>query len=274
MPFGTRLPTVLLALAACVLTARAQPETTVGITGKLDAVVLPGSKLVAKPDPDRKAAVVVRVAATYPHGSAFRYDLEYFALTPGTHDLRQYLVREDGTPLGELPPLPIKVTETLAKDRIKPNALEIERGPRLGGYWWLVAGAIVVWGVGTVALIVSFFFPRRKRAEADAAKPVSLAEKLRPLLEGAVAGKLSRAELAGLERGLLAYWRKRLRLENVDPGEAAEKLRAHPEAGPLLEKLEAWLHHPGTPEPVDVPALLSPYRDLPPEAIDLTGGAP
>ena len=108
----------------------------------------------------------------------------------------------------------------------------------------------------------------------DAARPVSLAEKLRPLLEGAVAGKLSRAELAGLERGLLAYWRKRLKLEDVDPGEAAEKLRAHPEAGPLLAKLEAWLHHPGTPELVDVPALLAPYRDLPPEAIDLAGGNP
>lgn len=272
MTTGMRVCTVL-ALAACAPFVGAQPETSVGITGKLDAVVLPGSKLKAKPDPDRRAAVVVRVAAVYPHGSAFRYDLEYYALVPGDHDLRQYLEREDGTPVGELPPLPIKVNPVRAPDQYKPNPLEIEPGPRVGGYKWLMIGAIVIWLLGLVALIASFFLPRRRRAAANAARPVSLAEKLRPLLEGALAGKLSKAELAGLERGLFAYWRKRLKLENVDPGEAAEKLRGHPEAGPLLAKLEAWLHIPGTPEPVDVPALLAPYRDLPPEAIDLAGGA-
>jgi hypothetical protein len=275
MAIGTRIRTVaVLALLVGALTAHAQPQTTVGITGRLEAVVLPGSELAAKPDPDRKAAVVVRVAAVYPHGSDFRYDLEYFALTPGTHDLRQYLVRKDGTPVGELPPLQVKVTETLPPGQIKPNALEIAPGPRVGGYKWLVAGAIALWSIGLIALVASFFLPRRKKAAADADTPVSLADKLRPLVEGAVAGKLSQAELAGLERGLLAYWRKRLKLEDADPGEAAEKLRSHPEAGPLLAKLEAWLHRPGEREPVDVPALLAPYRDLPPEAIDLAGGAP
>ena len=102
---------------------------------------------------------------------------------------------------------------------------------------------------------------------------MSLAERLRPLVEGAVAGRLSRIELANLERALLAYWRKRLALESAEPAAAMDAMRKHPEAGPLLAQLEAWLHRPGPPAAVDVPALLAPYRDLPPEAIDLAPAA-
>jgi len=251
----------------------AQPETTVGMTGKLEGVVLPGSELKAKRLTDRKSKVVVRVAQVYPHGTAFRYDLEYYGLEPGTHDLRDYLERKDGTPTSDLPPLSVKVNPVLPPGQVEPNKLEIERGPRLGGYRWLVIGVIVLWVLVLVVLIGSFFFPRRKKAFTAPDRPLSLAERLQPLVEGAVAGTLSRAELANLERALLAYWRKRLKLENAEPGEAMEKLRKHPEASPLLAQLEAWLHRPGPPTPVDVPALLAPYRDLPPEAIDLAGGA-
>jgi hypothetical protein len=254
--------------------AHAQPETTVGMAGVLEGVVLPGSELERERKDDRKAPVVVRVVRVYPHGTAFRYDLEYQGLEPGTHDLRPYLRRKDGTPLGDLPPLTVKVNAVLPPGHVLPHKLEIEPGPRLGGYRYLVIGVVVLWALGMVALVASFFLPRRRKAAGAADRPVSLAERLRPLLEGAVAGKLSQAELAGLERGLLAYWRKRLNLEGTDPAAAHAKLRAHPEAGPLLAKLEQWLHQPGAPEPVDVPALLAPYRDLPPGAIDLAGGTP
>jgi hypothetical protein len=260
--------------SAFVATLRAQPETTVGMTGTLEAVVLPGSELEAKPLDDRKSPIVLRVVRSYPHGNAFRYDLEYQGLDPGSYDLRPYLRRKDGSPAGDLPPVPVKVSAILPKGQVQPHKLEIEPGPRVGGYRTLVIVVIAVWAVGTVALIASFFFPRRRRVAGADGKPVSLAERLRPLLEGAVAGTLSRAELAGLERGLLAYWRKRLKLEDAEPAAALDRLRGHPEAGPLLAKLEQWLHHPGPPEPVDVPALLAPYRDLPPEAIDLAGGKP
>jgi Ca-activated chloride channel family protein len=49
-------------------------------------------------------------------------------------------------------------------------------------------------------------------------------------------------------------------------------MRKHPEAGPLLGQLEAWLHRPGPPEQVSVGALLAPYRDLPADALDLGAG--
>ena len=265
---------------ACVLLcllnrpANAQPETTVGMTGKLEGVVLPGSELEAAPLTDRKTKAVVRVVRVYPHGTAFRYDLEYFGLEPGTHDLRQYLQRKDGSPLGELPPIPVQVKPVLPPGQVQPNKLEIEAGSRLGGYRFLAIGAAGVWALGLVAIVLSFFFPRRKTTVTANERPVSLAERLRPLVEGALAGKLSRPELANLERALLAYWRKRLKLEKAEPGEAVEALRKHPEAGPLLAQLEAWLHRPGPPEPVDVGALLAPYRALPPDALELEGGAP
>lgn len=261
----------LFAFSLFVAAARADtPETTVGMSGRLDGVVLPGPELEAKPATDRKAAVVLRVVAVYPHGTAFRYDLEYFGLEPGTHDLRDYLRRKDGKPLEGVPPLTVKVNPVRPPGQVEPNKLEIETGPRLGGYRLLKIGFLVLWCVGLFVLILSFFFPRRRKAAAVSDRPVSLADRLRPLVEQATAGKLSQAELAGLERGLLAYWRKRLRLEAAEPGTAMEAMRKHAEAGPLLAQLEAWLHRPGPPEPVDVPRLLAPYRNLPPEAVDLT----
>lgn len=270
MRLATRTVLVLVA-ALAVSSARAEtPETTVGMTGRIEALVLPGSELEAKPLTDRKTPVVLRVVAVYPHGTAFRYDLEFSGLEPGTHDLRDFLRRKDGSPTTSLPPIPVKVNPVLPPGQVQPNALEIEPGPRLGGYRKLLVVLIVVWGLGLAAIVFSFFYPRKKKpAEGAKAPPVSLAEKLRPLVDGAVAGRLSQAELAGLERALLAYWRKRLNLETVKPGVAIDTLRRHPEAGPLLKQLETWLHDPTPSAAVDVLALLKPYQDLPPEAIDL-----
>jgi hypothetical protein len=247
-------------------------ESTVGMAGRLEGVVLPGTELEARRLEDRRSPIVLRVVRVYPHGSMFRYDLEYSGLEPGTYDLRDYLRRKDGTSVGPLPPLPVKVNPMLPPGQIEPNKLEIESGPRVGGYRVLVIVAVCVWVLVLAAVVGSFFFPRRRAATATGDRPVSLAERLRPLVEGAIAGRLSREQLANLERALLAYWRKRLGLEAAEPGVAIETMRGHPEAGPLLAQLEAWLHRPGPPAPVGVGALLAPYRDLPPEAIDLAGG--
>jgi hypothetical protein len=265
-------------VCAVVQPATAPPaplaETTVGMSGRLEGVVLPGTELVEKRTEDRKEPVVLRVVRVYPHGTDFRYDLEFSGLEPGTYDLGKSLRRKDGSPLGDLPPLMVKVNPVLPPGQIQPNKLEIESGPRLGGYRVLLIAGIVFWVLVLTTVIASFFLPRGRKATAVSDRPVSLAERLRPLVEGAIAGKLSREQLANLERSLLAYWRKRLGLEAAEPGVAVEKLRAHPEAGPLLGQLEAWLHRPGPPAPVDVVALLAPYRDLPSEAIDLAGATP
>src|SRR5262245_18933008 len=99
-----RAGALILLLSLC---AHAQTATTVGMTDALEGVVLPGTELEAAPLLDRKSKVVLRVVRVYPHGAAFRYDLEYSGLEPGTHDLRPYLRRKDGSPVGELPPITV-----------------------------------------------------------------------------------------------------------------------------------------------------------------------
>jgi hypothetical protein len=120
-------------------------------------------------------------------------------------------------------------------------------------------------------------FVRRKPAAlaAQTVKPKSLAERLQPLVDGAIAGKLSQPELARLERTLIAYWRRRLHLEEAEPDQAIAALRAHAEAGPLLEQLDAWLHVPVAAgsetmpqQKVDPTRLLAPYQHLPPDALE------
>src|SRR5947207_7634079 len=138
-------------------------ETAVGASAKLEDVILPGSELEAKPIENRKVPVVLRVVRATRHGTAFRYDLEYYGLDPGTYNLCDYLRRADGTPAKDLPPLTVKVNALRPPGQVEPNKLAIDPGPRVGGYWLLVYGAAAVWVLGVVALVASFFFPRRKR---------------------------------------------------------------------------------------------------------------
>lgn len=260
---------VALGCASRLTAADPLKTTPVGISGRLEGVVLPGPELEPVPYDDRRIPVVVRVLNVYPHGTAFRYDLEYYGLDPGTHDLSKYLRRKDGTPATGLPPVPVSVTPVRPPGQVLPNELTIDPGPRLGGYRTLLIALGVVWAAGLVLLVGSFFYPRRRVVEAVAAKPLTLADRLRPLIDGATAGKLSQEELAALERTLFAYWRTRLNLTHADPHQAMTRLYADPAAGPLLSQLELWLHHPNPVPPKDVGTLLAPYRDLPPDAVDL-----
>ncbi len=261
----------LLLLAGTAAAADPLAEASVGMSARLDGVVIAGPEVEAKPAGDRDTPVVLRVVKVYLHGTDFRYDLEFYGLAPGTHDLMGYLRRTDGKPhAANVRPLPVKVVPVLPPGQVKPNALEIQPAPPLGGYGVAVTVAIVAWAVGLLAIVgwmVAGLFRKRRLAVAD--RPVSLADKLRPLVLGAIAGKLSHTELANLERGLLAYWRKKLNLEGTEPAAAITQLRAHPDAGPLLVRLEEWLHKPGPPAAVDVGELLRPYQNLPPDDVDL-----
>ena len=239
---------------------------------RIEQLVLPGPELEAIPIRDREAPIVLRVVETYPHGSGFRYDLIYHGLEPGEYDLRDSLRRKDGSSKVDLPPIPVTIRAILPPGQIEPHALEIGRAPRLGGYRdWLWAGA-VTWVIGLLAILL---FGRHRRASRgpEVARPLSLADRLRPLVESAVAGTLVEGQHAELERLLIGYWRRRLSLEEIDPVHALAILRDHEEAGPLLRALEDWLHRPGVPEQVDVGALLAPYRDLPADLLE-RGPAP
>jgi hypothetical protein len=266
-----RCAPVLTAAAVLLLAAPLRAEdrrgSTVGMPARIDQLVLPGTELEARPLDDPKAPIVLRIVATYPHGTAFRYDLVYYGLEPGTFDLKDYLRRKDGSSTKDLPAIPVTIEPLLPPGQILPNELQARGSPWLGGYRLALVVGGVLWGLGLLAIL---FVRRRKKGEVHAAgvRALTLADRLRPLVERAMAGSLSQTERADLERILLAYWRRRLRLGDERPTEAFARLRGHPEAGPLLQRLEDWLHRPGPNAPVDLTALLRPYKDLAADAFD------
>lgn len=270
--FG-RIALLGLLLAASAAAQATKPEaaaprrSSVGLPARIDQIVLPGSELVARPIDSREVPVVLRVVASYPHGTDFRYDLEYYGLEPGTFDLTDYLVRKDGTTADDLTELPVEIVSLLPAGQILPVNPPHQAAPRLGGYrLWLVLGTIA-WLAGLAAII----FARRRAKLAQqrvAAPPPTLAQRLQPLVTAAIEGRLSPQGTAEIERLLLTYWRRRLDLEGQDPREAVATLRNHEQAGLLLRQVEAWLHSPEGAGEVDVAQLLAPYRDLPADVAD------
>ncbi len=236
-------------------------ETTVGMKARIDQLVLPGPELEVKPLGNPRLPMVVRIASVFPHGTAHRYDIEYYGLEPGTFDLREYLLRKDGSEVGDLPPIRVAIKTVLPAGQILPHELGTRSSPWLGGYRLLLIVAAIIWVIGLLAILL---VGRRKKQDVDAgAKPQTVADRLRPLVESGLAGTLSLAQRAELERTLLAFWRRRLRLEEVRPAEAMAKMRDHAEARQLLEQLEIWLHRPGPQVGVDINALLRPYQNVP-----------
>lgn len=258
-------------IAAALLLALAQAfaaETTVGMPARISSRVLPGSELIVART-DANAPLVLRIVATYPHGDAHRYDFEFWALESGEYDLREHLERADGSPLGadELPPIPVKVGAVLANPRAEPHAPLSRAARDIGGYRTLLIAAGLAWVVGLAWMLWSWR-ERRAHGAGAAARPRTLAERLRPLVERARKGQLSSEERAQLELSLIAFWRRKLRMEGERPEVALARLREHAQAGPLLVSLEQWLHEPSPREEVDVAALLEPYRDLPADSLE------
>jgi hypothetical protein len=262
----------LCLLLCCLAVETISAETnvpTVGMEGKVE-VLLPGTQLDARPVNPR-SLVTLRIADTRPHGTLIHYDLRYIGLVPGRYDLRDYLLRKDGSPTNDLPPIPVVVSGLLSEKHQGELAAQAVRPmPFLGGYKTALTIAGAVWALVFLPLWLS---GRQRKTAAPApvpSGPPSLAERLKPLVAGAAEGKLSRDELAQLERLLLSHWRERLALGELSMIEAVQRLREHPEGGVLLRQLEDWLHRPPGAVKVDVEALLAPYRELPrPKVPDL-----
>lgn len=235
--------------------------SSVGVPVAVDQLVLPGSEVEPIPVTD-KTPVIVRIDRVFPHGSAFRYDLVYYGLEPGEYNLSQFLKRKDGSSATDLPVVPIQVTSVLPPGQIEPSSLTFGTLPWLGGYRGLMIIVSVLWIAGLIWLL----WPKRKRAAArqieSGPAAVSLADRLRPLVSDAMAGRLPPERLAELERALVVCWRRRLGLTEAAPAEALAKLRQHPEASPLMTQLEIWLHRPPGGETVDINTLLKPYQNI------------
>jgi hypothetical protein len=233
---------------------------TVGFPVVLKQVLLPGSELTGRPVESREAKVVVRVLDSFAHGDGYRYDLEATGFEPGVHNLSESLVRKDTTATADLPPVWVEITSQLPAGQVKPHQLP-PTVPKVTGYYTgLMIAAAGLWILGLLGIL---FWGRGKETHLSGKdrKP-TVADRLRPLLERAAAGELSNDERASLERVLLAFWRKKLRLEKLPPAQLYPQLRQHPEAAGLLLQMEQWLHAPGASEGLDWQQLLEPYRTM------------
>ncbi len=240
-------------------------RTSVGMRVRIEEQPIPGPRLQAKPvaDPGR-ADAIVRVLNVFPHGTGWRYNLEVTPLVEGTLDLASLLEPAEAGATWDPPALPIEVEALLAEDVIEPNELEVPAPDGVGGYTTGMTVLGVLWAAGLVALMT---VGRKRDGEVEGeapAAPLTLADRLAPLVERARSGELDTTQQAELERLLLAHWRDRRDLGAVPVADAVAALREDEEAGPLFLQLERWLHRPDSGgEAVDLGALLAPYRGTP-----------
>jgi hypothetical protein len=258
-----------IVMAAAAEKPKVEPNTntTVGRAARIDDLVLPSPQLEVKPQTDPDAPFVVRMIDVAPHGMSFRYNLEYYALEPGEYNVMDYLQQAGTQAPTALPPHTVSIGEYLPRDtHTHPHPPAAGEVPFLGGYrLWMVAGAVAWFAVAVAIVLVGR--QRTENRKAQQAVPRTLADRLRPAIEAAMAGKLDERQLAELERVMLAFWRERLELDDVPAAEALRRMRAHPQGGQLLEQLERWLHQPGQREQVDAAVLLAPYKQMPADAL-------
>jgi hypothetical protein len=234
-------------------------ETTVGVEGVYflrDA----GEPIVARHVGD-DSAILLRIADAQRDGDATIYEVRYIGNYAGEFDLRDYLQRASGDALTNVAAANVHVASVLPNDH--SGELLPLRGAGLPWPWpyrVLAAIAAIAWLAPAAIFAVLRWRKKNALAPAILADVPSLADRLRPLVAAAIAGRSSPEQLAQLERMLLGFWRTKLGLDNLPANEALEKLREHPEAGRLLRSLDAWLHEPPGRREVDVSALLAPYQ--------------
>ena len=235
-------------------------ESTVGFPKLIFQHVIRGSKVVAKPITDPAQAMIIRIVETYPHGSDFRYDIEYKGLEPGKYNLADYLKRETGEEA--IPAIPVTIKSLLGPGQIKPGDPPTVSSEFRSYYLPMLLVAAAGW-LGGLLMILFYGRGKTKRPESHQVK-VTVADRMRPLIDAAVAGKLNSKEQAELERVLSSFWSKKLRLGHLPADQLRERLRNHPEASVMLNQIDSWLHRPATDQSnqVDVGKILEPYQSV------------
>jgi len=252
------MKTLLLLLFTALLAAAA--PVPLGRMQVMKDQFLPGPELQARPG-DGREPVVLRITAVYPHGTAgFRYDLSWSALEPGSYDLTKFLEPAAGATPVPLPALTVEAAGVLPVgppgELPDPGVPEL---PSIGGYrFWLPAG-ITLWVLAGGAF---FYLTRKQKSAASpsvATAGQSLAQRLEPLLQRALAGPLETGEKAELERLVIAFGRERLGLTDAATPAVWQSLREDAATGAWLRTLEVWLHRrsPVEPAEADLKALIA-----------------
>ena len=180
-----------LLLSLAVQAAPAQPQDPasveeqvhesipVGVPRWSREVVLDGSLLEVRP-PDLETPLIVRIDSVSPHGTALRYDFEYYGLEPGSFDLVNFLRRKDGSELIDLEPVPILIESGLPPGQVLPHVLRSGETPSLGGYstlCWIIGS---LWVLGTLV----WFLASRRSAAFESARGDDTPPRRRPIMGG------------------------------------------------------------------------------------------
>jgi hypothetical protein len=247
------------------------PESAPGVSApggigleKVITASLDRGDYIPKPQDDR-TPLIVRLESVQPgKDGKFDYVFRYLGFEPGTYRLSDYLMRPDGAPAtaSDEPVVIARVSlSSILPDDFKGelNAHVTDPFPGIGGYRRALAGGVVLW---IIALPTLLWFTRRKKVLVKApavVAPATYAERMRPLVEAAAAGRLAASGQAELERLMTGYWREKLGRPELRMAESLVALKAHPEAGALLLAMERWLHRPGGASPAEIENLLKPY---------------
>lgn len=243
----------LATLWALAVFAFAQP-VPVGRSQEIKDVFLPGSELRVRKADGSKDPLVLRIVDVFPHGTAgFRYHFSWMPLEAGTYNLADYLERVDGSEKGELPPIPAEASAVLppGPPRFLTAPPPVEPG-FVGWYRKLFPWGVALWAALGVGGFARWFLKRRREAlrrAAESPENLSLAQRLRPLLELALTRPLETREKAELERLLLSHGRERLGLQTAADPAVWRALRADPATSLWLNTLEGWLHRPASSAP-------------------------
>jgi len=273
-PFQIALNLVLflLLILACSSAFAEEENLTVGVSGTVEQVILPGSEMIVKPITDRLNPIVLRIGQVFPHGDSFRYELHYQGMEPGTYNLVDFLTRKDGSPMGDVEPIEVKIHSLLPPGQVIPNPVREVPVDSMGSYTpWAIAVA-VIWATGLLCLI--FLGRKRRQSSAVKERQQTLGDLIQDRLQAAKDKRLTPGQYAELERLLLTFWRKRLGLEHMTLEQSTKTIRNHKDAGPLVKKLEHWMHSPDndpTPnagEDADLAKLIEPYHAMPVELLE------
>lgn len=214
-----------------------------GLTGSF-TFRSPDLELRAKPQRDVEAPISLRLRSGSQPGE---YEARFVGSVEGEYDLRDLLQPGTGFRPEDLPRMQVNIVSTLP-DRQQSNLFDaaVFEPSLRGGYRVSLVLAIVAWAGLPVILLVVRRLRRPIAVQTPGPQPPpSLAEQLSPLVEAAASRPLSAHERGRLELLLVHYWRERAEIPALSMAESIARLRQHPEAGPLLNAVETWLHGDG-----------------------------
>ena len=236
------------------------PTQRVGLPLLIEDQYLAGPLLVPVPRRDREPLLVVQILETKPAQDGFRYNFEVQGLDAGTYNLGDFLRDATAESGSSTHKIPVTITTELPPGLQRPANLAPKSVPQIGGYRTVLKVLGIIWVI--VLVIIIYSFRKKKVSASQELPPLTVAERLKPLVQKASRNSLSTDDQAQLERLLVGHWRERLpELSGQEPAQVLRHLREHPEASPLILKLEKWLHAPNPDfSSDDFDQLLAPYR--------------